>query len=144
MIGSGYWTTGITVRYGYSGMNLYGWAASVGFYDDGFCSDDTDSGTISTEGTLRTRYYVREGAGPGADALAAAIDVIKADAERLGIRFRQDGLMTPHVYYQGDGEDEDWPPPAGWRELVDAQSARLGWEGLYASGGEAATTELEK
>jgi hypothetical protein len=131
MIGNGWWATGITVRYGYSGMDLYGWAAEVGFYDDGFCSDDTDTGTISTEGTLRTRYFVREGSGPDADALTAAVDVVKADAGRLGIIFRQDGPMTPHVYYKGDGEDKDCPPPPGWEELIDAQSARLGWEGLY-------------
>lgn len=132
MIGNGYWTTGINVRYGYSGMDLYGWAARVEFLDDGFCSDDTDSGTISTGGTLRTRYYVTDGTGPDADGLAAAINAVKADADRLGITFRQDGLMTPHVYYQGDGEDEDYPPPEGWRELVDAQAVRLGWEGLYS------------
>ena len=131
MIGSGYWATGITVRYGYSGMNLYGWAATVEFYDDGFCSDDTDRSTISTEGMLRTRYYVREGTHTDAAALATAIDTVKADAEWLGITFRDDGVMAPCVYYQGDGEDEDYPPPAGWREMVDAQAARLGWRGLY-------------
>lgn len=137
MIGSGYWATGITVRYGYSGMNLYGWAARVEFYDDGFCSDDTDSGTISTEGTLRTRYYVREGAGPDADGLAAAIDAVRADADRLGVAFRDDGVLAPCVYYEGDGENENYPPPEGWRELVDAQAARLGWRGLYVkTGGE--------
>jgi hypothetical protein len=132
MIGNGYWAVGITVRYSYSGMNRYGWGASIDFCDDGFCSDNTDSGTISTEGTIRTRYYVHEGNDPDVDALTVAIDVIKADAERIGIRFRHDGMMTPHVYYKGDGEDKAYPPPVGWRELIDAQSARLGWEGLYA------------
>jgi len=129
MIGNGYWTTGITVKYGYSGSGRYGWAAEVAFYDNGFCDDDTDAGTISTQGILRTRYFVREGSGPDADGLTAAVDAMKADAERLGIRFSIIG--GPRVYYQGDGEDEDWPPPDGWRELVNAQARRLGWEPLY-------------
>ena len=116
MIGKGYWATGITVKYGYSGMDRYGWAASVDFYDNGFCDDDTDGGAISTQGTLRTRYFVREGDGPDADALSAAVDAVKADAERLGINFRAGLTPSPCVYYQGDGEDEEWKPPAGGRE----------------------------
>ena len=123
MIGNGYWATGIIVR--------YGWSARVEFFDDGFCSDDTDSGTISTEGTLKTRYYIREGDGADADGLAVAVDAVKTDTDRLGIRFWTAPPLSLHVYYEGDGEHEDWPPPAGWRELVDAQSIRLGWEGLY-------------
>lgn len=130
MIGNGYWATGITVRYGYSGMDLYGWAAQVDFYDNGFCDDDTDKGTVSTQGTLKTRYFVREGTGTDADGLTAAVDAVKRDAERVGIRFG--GATTPVVYYEGDGEDEDWPPPDGWRGMVNAQAERLGWKSLYA------------
>lgn len=128
MIGDGYWATGITVRYGYSGEDKYGWGAEVDFYDSGFCNDDTDKRAVSTEGTLRTRYYVREGDTPDADALATAIDVLKADTERLGITW----TPSATVYYQGDGVSEDWPPPPGWREMVNAQAARLGWRPLYS------------
>ena len=131
MIGNGYWSTGIIVRYGYSGMNLYGWGASADFYDSGFCDDNPDAAAVSTQGRLNTRYFVREGTGPDADALAAAVDAVKRDAERLGITWGVDSAVRPSVYYIGDGEDEDYPPPAGWRELVNAQSVRLGWNPLY-------------
>jgi hypothetical protein len=131
MIGNSYWATGITVRYGYSGMDRYGWAATVDFYDNGFCDDDTDAKTISTQGTLKTRYFVREGTGADADGLAAAVDAVKQDADRFGVRFG--GATLPTVYYEGDGEDEDWPPPDGWRGMVNAQAERLGWKPLYAT-----------
>jgi hypothetical protein len=131
MIGNGYWATGIIVRYGYSGEDKYGWGAEVNFYDDGFCDDDTDNGVVSTQGTLHTRYLVREGDGPDADALAAAIDAVKAAAERLGIQWRADLGFGPNVYYQSDGQSEDYPPPDGWRELIDAQAQRIGWPILY-------------
>lgn len=134
MIGDGYWASGITVRYGYSGMDRYGWGAKVDFYDSGFCDDDTDAGAVSTQGTLSTRYFVREGTGADADGLATAVDVVKQDAERLGIRFG--GATPPVVYYEGDGEDEDWPPPDGWRGMVDAQAQRLGWRGIYTRTGQ--------
>lgn len=133
MIGDGYWATGITVRYGYTGQNLYGWSAEVEFFDNGFNDDDTDNGLISTEGTLHTRYGVREGDGPDADALSTAVDTVKRDAERLGIRFRG-GLVGPYVYYHRDGRDADSPPPPGWREMVNAQAGRLGWKPLYRAG----------
>lgn len=129
MIGNGYRATAITVRYGYSGMDRYGWAATVDFYDNGFCNDDTDAKSISTQGTLKTRYLVREGTGADADGLAAAVDVVKQDADRLGIRFG--GATSPTVYYEGDGEDEDYTPPDGWRGMVNAQAERLGWKPLY-------------
>jgi hypothetical protein len=128
MIGGGWWSTGITVTWQYSGMGQHGWAASLDYYDDGFCNDDAAEGRVSTEGTLRTRYAVREGR--SADRLAVVIDVLKADAERLGITWRdplagKDG--TASLYYEGDGEDADNPPPAGWEHLLQAQAARLGW-----------------
>ena len=130
MIGNGYWATGITVLWQYSGSGDYGWSARVEYLDGGFCNDDADKGQVSTEGILHTRYAVRDG--KTADALTVVIDTIKADAERLGVRWPAPGQSKPHVYYKGDGEDEDYPPPDGWRELVDAQAARLGWAtGLY-------------
>ena len=125
MIGDGYWSTGITVKYGYASMGCNGWAAEATYLDGGFCNDDPANGVISTEGTLHTRYVVREQ--DGTDVLTAIIDAVKADAERLGVSW-----LTPHVYYKGDGEDENYPPPEGWREMIDAQAARLGWESLYS------------
>jgi hypothetical protein len=112
MIGNGYWATGITVHHGYAGSRGYGWGATLDFLDDGFMAED------STQGTLCTRYYVT--------SLARAIDLIKADAERLGITFRQ-GDELPMLYYKGDGEDPDYPPPVGWRAMLADQAERIGW-----------------
>ncbi|HEY9412389.1 MAG TPA: hypothetical protein VIP77_22615 [Jiangellaceae bacterium] len=124
MIGNGYWSNGITVRYS-DGR----WSASVAYYDDGFVNDTADDGTVSTEGTLHTRYFLRDG--KTADALTVAIDTVKADAERLGISWNTPGI-GPFVYMDGDGENGGRDVPDNWRELVDEQARRLGWERLYS------------
>jgi hypothetical protein len=116
---TGYWATGITVKH-HNGK----WTASVTFHDNGFANDDPDAGRISTEGTLHTRYYIADG--EQVDGLTAAIDAVKADAERLGIIWR-----TPTVYMDQDGEGSD--DSAGWRSLVDSQAERLGWAPSYAT-----------
>ena len=119
MIGNGYWATGITVAWS---RWPNGWIASVEFFDDGF----TEQG--STQGKLSTRYWSHD---PGEETLARQIDLVKADAERLGIRFVATGADKPSLYYQGDGEDPEWPAPEGWRELLGRQAARLGWRGPH-------------
>lgn len=126
MIGSHYWSTGITLRYSTLRGSQGAWAARVDYLDDGFASDDTDAGKISTEGGIRTRYFVEDGT--TTEALTAVIDTVKADAERLGIVWRD----RPHLYYECDGEDPEWPAPDGWRTTLNAQAARLGWEPIYA------------
>jgi hypothetical protein len=113
MIGSEYWTTGITVRYGYSGGGSNGWGASLDFYDDGFAEDD------STQGTLATRYFAR-----GDDALTRALDTLKADAERLGIQFVGSAGLPPGLWYT---DDLDFPAPAGWYETLSEQADRIGF-----------------
>jgi len=119
MIGNGYWSTGITVRFS-DGK----WAASAGYLDNGFCDDSAEQERVSTQGKLHTRYYLRDG--QTKDALTVAVDTVKTDAERLGISWRD-----PHVYMDGDGEWEDREYPPDWRLLVDEQARRLGWDPLY-------------
>ena len=130
MIGSSYWATGIQVVYGYSGSGAYGWAAQVEYYDDGWAGDDNPAeGIVVTEGILRSRYYLR---GDGNLGLTAAVDAVKHDAEQLGIEWKTGTGLGPHVYYKDDGEHPDgYPAPEGWREMVNAQSRRLGWEPAY-------------
>jgi hypothetical protein len=116
-----YWSTGITVH---QRADTHGWAASLDFLDDGFVNDDPDEGRVSTEGTLRTRYFVR---GTGTTSgLSAAIDALVTDAAQLGIAFRD-----PSLYYKGDGELEDYPAPDGWRETLAREAERIGWRTIY-------------
>lgn len=112
MIGEVYWTTGITLRYDGQGR----WEASLKFYDDGFCDDE------STEGNLTTRYFI---------SLETAVDTLIADAAKLGIRLVRAIDSNPSLYAFGEGESEDWPMPDGWRELLAAQAERIGFHFPY-------------
>lgn len=109
MIGQRYWSTGIVIAQ----IDL-GWHVTLEFFDDGFCNQK------STQGTLVCRYVC--------DDLTASIDTLKADADSLGITWKD-----PTVYYQGDGEWKDYSPPEGWRELTDGHARRLGWRPCYRS-----------
>ena len=90
------------------------WSARADFRDGGHCQDD------STEGHVKTRYYL---------PLAQAIDVVKADIEKLGIRW-----FNPTLYYESDGENRSFPPPDGWRETLRAEAARIGFKCSYRVG----------
>lgn len=131
MIGNGYWSTGISVAWlPGDGGRPGSWAARAPFYDDGWIGDDSpDDGLVVTEGEVRSRYGVRDGLRAG--GLTAVIDAVKADTERLGIHWRGPGGRGPAIYYEHDGQGPDGPPPAGWRQLLTAQSDRLGWEAPY-------------
>lgn len=125
----GYWATGITLLWSprahwSNGTSRPGWNATVDFYDDGFRDDDTDAWQISTQGHLQTRYFVTDGEHePG---IGAALDALLRDARRFGIEFKD-----PQLYYRGDGESEDYPPPDGWRDMLAEQAERLGWRTPY-------------
>jgi hypothetical protein len=133
--GSAYISTGITVSYREiagrkDGKHCPGWGASLDFQDAGLAGDDdADTGAVSTEGTLYTRYAVVDG--DTRTGLSAAVDALIADAARLGIEFRNAGGPTPYLYYKGDGEWEDYPPPEGWREILAAEAERIGWTSPY-------------
>lgn len=126
-----YWSTGITVTYSEFATRIEdvpypGWAASLDYCDDGFADDDPDAGLVSTEGHLHTRYPVRDA--KVRSGLSIAVDALVADAKRLGIEFiATSGTEAPFLYYKGDGEYEDFPPPDGWRETLAAEAARIGF-----------------
>lgn len=129
-----YWSTGISVHWRddtsvRDGVSRGGWSASLDFLDDGFTNDDPDNGEVATEGTLHTRYFVRDG--DTISGLSAAVDALLADSARLGITFRVVVGDTPNLYYKGDGEWEDNPAPDGWRETLAAEAARIGWATPY-------------
>lgn len=109
MIGDGYWSTGIMVRWYPDNERDRNWSVKLEFLDDGFCEMG------STEGELRCRYVE--------PSLSTAIDTLKADAERLGIIFK-----SPTVYMY---QDSDAEYPEDWRAIVDAEAERLGWRPCY-------------
>jgi hypothetical protein len=127
-----YWSVGITLTWhpegarDEKGAKVDGWSGSVDYYDDGFAGDDdADSGTLCTEGTLRTRYVVADGRQQ--TALSAIVDTLIADAARLGIEFRISGKDSARLYVPGDGEWDSHPLPDGWRQLLAAEAERIGW-----------------
>lgn len=119
MIGKRYWSTGI--RLNYSGDRDPAWGGELDYYDEGFNDDEPEQGMISTNGHLRTRYYVPTRGGHR-DALATVTDTLKRDAEQLGIEFRD-----PMIYAAGDGDDPDCPMPPGWIDLLEEEAERHGW-----------------
>jgi len=120
---TGYWSVGINLRWMPDDRM---WAGKIDFFDDGFADDDADTRKISTQGSLRTRYFVRNG--KQQTALSVIIDTLIADAAKLGITFRD-----PDLFYETDGESERFPPPPGWRETLTAEAERIGWTTPYSS-----------
>ncbi|WP_372344766.1 hypothetical protein [Streptomyces sp. KL116D] len=125
-----YWSTGITVVWSerahtINGVPHGGWGASLDFCDDGFVDSKTENGEISTQGTLRTRYFIQDD--NGASGLTTAINSLIEDAGRLDIDFQSWDTEAPMLYYKGDGEDPAFEPPSGWRETLRVEAARIGW-----------------
>jgi hypothetical protein len=108
MVGEKYWSIGIVLKWNEN----HGWSATVDFMDDGFCDSQ------STEGNLHTRYF-----GP----VEQAIDVVLADAQRLGIEFKSNIAGKPFLLYTGDGENKDWPAPPNWKSILREQARRIGF-----------------
>lgn len=127
MIGK-YWSTGISLRY-VGDRRRPSWHGSLDFHDDGFASDNLEAGLLSTEGTLRTRYIVPT-RGDHRDALIGITDILKRDAESLGIEWRD-----PCIFADGDRSDPANPYPDDWFDLFQEQADRLGWELPYSRGG---------
>jgi hypothetical protein len=126
-----YWSTGITVTWAPLAERIHdepygGWHAKLDYSDDGFANNDPDAGHVSTEGTLYTRYPVRNA--KIRSGLSVAVDALLADAQRLGIEFiTTSAYPEPWLYYRGDGEDTEHPPPDGWRETLAAEAERIGF-----------------
>lgn len=128
-----YWSTGITLHWQENSARIEdelfsGWYASLDYRDDGFADNDSETGRISTEGTLHTRYAVLDS--KTRTGLSLAIDTLLTDAERLGIDFSH-VTVGPFLYYKGDGEDPDHVPPADWRNMLAAEAERIGWPSAY-------------
>lgn len=112
MVGDHYTSTGITLRWLPTTLGNGQWAAKASFRDAGFCDDP------STEGEIHTRYFQR---------IETAIDTLKADIERFGIQW-SNWNGKPWLCMDGDGESTEWPAPDGWRETLQEQAQRIGWQ----------------
>lgn len=127
---AGYWSTGITLRRTETSRGP-GWDGHVEYFDDGFVGDDNaDTGAVSTQGKLHTRYSVRDG--DTVTGLRAVIDTLIADATRLSIEFGGPS-GDPKLYYAGDGEYDAFPPPKGWQGMLAAEAERIGWASPYVA-----------
>ena len=111
MVGDHYISTGINLRYSrYHDRDM--WTATAKFMDAGFCDD------LATEGEIHTRYF---------QPIETAIDTCRKDAESMGIQWGTvNGL--PYLYIEGDGESKEWPAPDNWREVLQEQAKRIGWQ----------------
>jgi hypothetical protein len=109
MIGNAFYSMGISLDPDGHGK----WWAFLHFQDAGFCQDNT------TEGTLTTRY---------AQDITSAIDVIIADAQRLGIEWRCTH-SKPFLYVKDDGDSSEAKAllPNDWRDLLQEQATRVGF-----------------
>lgn len=110
MVGNEYWTTGVILEW-HQYANQ--WKATVEFYDSGFCDEQ------STEGEIHTRYYCND--------INDAIRIVMQDAKKLGIVFND----PPQLYFAGDGEWEENPPPPNWRRLIFETASKHGLESAY-------------
>ena len=114
MIGTRYWSTGITLID--SGDAKEQWSAKLTFQDNGFCQAD------ATDGELRLRYFV--------DELYVGVETLKQDAERLGIEW-DNASGGPTVYVEQDGEFDHGDRP-DLRAIANAVAEHLGWRPCYS------------
>lgn len=119
MQGEHYWYTGISTRFTLATLDAWGWTASLKFHDNGFNSGHTTAdATISTEGTLITRYVISDPASDYTKALETAVSALLEDANKLGLRFSLFAHPEPppdgftFLFNDGQGWDEDWDEDA--------------------------------
>lgn len=116
MQGAHYWFTGIIVTFSYEADSRWGWSAALRFFDAGFNSGySTRHTTISTEGTMHTRYAISD---PDQDLTAAlhrAVTALLEDATKLGLRLNllayqeiTDLDNLTFLYDDGRGWGDDW------------------------------------
>ncbi|MFF2532304.1 hypothetical protein ACFVS2_25680 [Brevibacillus sp. NPDC058079] len=109
-------TAGITVFYGYAGTNKgverYGWAATLDWQ-----GKETFDSTM-LQGTIETRYFT--------DTLEEAIDSIFKLTQKWSIK--PFPMMNMFLFYKGDGNDSDFPPPKNYREMLRIEAEKRGWD----------------
>jgi hypothetical protein len=100
----------VTVKYGYAGMDKYGWAATLRWQDNKF----VEKGCV--EGDIRTRYFE--------ETLAEAIDYVVEVAKQFNIQFSE----KMGLFYENDGENIYDPPPPDWKLSLLQEARKRGWQ----------------
>lgn len=135
MIGKDYYFVGINLQYGYSGGGKNGWSAILDFQDGGFANDNVATGIVSTEGSLRTRYALRDE--NGVSGVQVALESILRDASSLGIRqiseLHREGLKTTlYVSVSADGGGPTYDEvPADDLALIASLATANGFGAIY-------------
>jgi hypothetical protein len=116
MIGEFMWSTGITIDRQDDGKMT----VAVHLEDDGWLGDDRPGHQYAITGDLRIRYP------QPMNNLASAIDTIKRDAEKLGVRW-----LLPRTGVQA-GKGTVYAERDDLQELANVHAVRIGWEPTYA------------
>lgn len=103
--------TTISLKYGYGGGGNYGWSASLKWIDSKFA----EKGCV--EGDIRTRYFEKT----IDDAICAVLDV----ARTFGLASSCIGIG---LFYADDGDNDQCPPPDGWKEMIIEAAKRHNME----------------
>ncbi|WPS85602.1 hypothetical protein SMD22_00655 (plasmid) [Brevibacillus halotolerans] len=115
-MGKSLFTTGITVFCApietNKSVERYGWMASLDWQEPGIDKPKT------VQGTIKTRYFE--------ETLEEAIETVLTLAAQWGIK--PFPTMNMFLYYKGEGEDTDFPPPENYREMLRMEAERRGWE----------------
>jgi hypothetical protein len=104
----------VVVEYGYAGNDKYGWAAVLKWQGGNFAE------TGYLEGEIRTRYYE--------ETLTNAIDYVVEAKKQFGLK---DSLLGIALLYEGDGEDEENPPPPKFKEILKIEADNRNWKSYH-------------
>jgi hypothetical protein len=108
------WSTGVVLKYGYAGGGRHGWVAEINWCDSKFCEEK------AVQGTITTTYFE--------ETIEKAIDTVMEVFEKFKLRKVGDELVGFNLYYIGDGEDEEYPPPKGYIKLLREEAHKRGWK----------------
>lgn len=112
------WTTGIMLKWGYGGGSVgYGWWAQIDILDDGFCDDG------SVRGQMTTSYASSD--------IDFQLKTIIELARHMNVEFRELDGRKPSLYIKGDGEDENHPPPDGWKKTLKDAAEKIEFQSVY-------------
>lgn len=91
--------------------NHSGWSATVRWRGGNYC----EPGFV--EGDISTRYFEK--------TLSGAIDMVLEIKNQFGLKEDISGIA---LFYKGDDENEYFPPPSNYKELLKAEANKRNWK----------------